>query len=466
MLRAIRGVFDGDMMHVAGHDNSVNMYTRFTAGGGSFIWDATSTVPDDGGCTISPTGTGRWKRMITWFVTPEMFGAVGDANWMDETTGIWYQDQALTIPATDDSAAIQAALNFAGISRYKCSAVLLSKWYLIGATLVKPDAVSIIGTGQVQTGSRTGSALCASHDAQYVSIRQSSNAWTNSVLFINNRVSLTGGGVLRDFSVLGCSTTFGSANALTSWADRCGIQYHFGLNCPIFGVTIQGFKKAGLSFVASQDIPVTALWLCYCGTDDGTNWYPSLEFLRDPTDDGGNGLIAGTNAIHFHGLRHEACFAYMNFDNSTTNLGEIHFVASKIESPPGWLFNTTPFRVVSGFGPISFGSGVNINFPTCMTSTNVQVWVFDIRNFSTKFVGCKWFGGSQGDIMNGGSNRPGEIKVEDTAVMYVWNPEIDPNSRGYAPFRVEGSGQMFITGTQLGPMDAYIAPGATLSYIN
>lgn len=394
-LRSITGAFDGEAVHVASHDASSTYYTRFPAGGGVFVWDAGSTHPDDNAMTVAPTaGGGRWKRQFSGFiVTPEMFGAVGNSNWMNETTGVWYQDQSLTIPATDDTEALIAWLTFLGQRAYKYCIGFMTRWYLVEGTVVVPDApVSIVGTGMVQTGSRTGSAFCAGHSV--TSSRQSTNSWSNPVLYVSNRTSLTGGGTLRDFSVIGTSAGFGTANAISSWADRAGIQFHFALNRVVHGVSVMGFKKACMSFVASQDIPVTSSWIYYGGTDDGTNWFPAAEFLRDPTDNAG-GIIAGVNAIHFTGLRMEGCKAFMNFDNGTSNLGEIHFVASKIESIPGWTYESSPIRVASGFGAISFGSGSNYRFPTCMTAANVQVYVFDVRSYSTKFDGCKWFGGAQ-----------------------------------------------------------------------
>lgn len=48
-------------------------------GGGQFLWDANSTLPDDNGRVINPAGnlgTGRWLRMDPE-VTPEQFGALG-----------------------------------------------------------------------------------------------------------------------------------------------------------------------------------------------------------------------------------------------------------------------------------------------------------------------------------------------------------------------------------------------------
>jgi|GEM_PF-3019256 len=64
-------------------------------GGGLFYWDATSTAADDGAMTIKVAGTdtGRYRRIAS-SINVKMFGAKGD--------GI-----------ADDSAAIQAAVNYA-----------------------------------------------------------------------------------------------------------------------------------------------------------------------------------------------------------------------------------------------------------------------------------------------------------------------------------------------------------------
>lgn len=66
------------------------------SGGGDFFWDAASTVPDNSGTIIKPdlhTGAGRWTRLFPGNVSVKWFGATGDG-------------------ATDDSAAIEAALAF------------------------------------------------------------------------------------------------------------------------------------------------------------------------------------------------------------------------------------------------------------------------------------------------------------------------------------------------------------------
>lgn len=422
-LRAIRGLYDGEAVHVASHDNSASYYTRFPAGGGVFVWDAPSTNLDDNATTINAGGVGRWKRVLVGgTVTPEMFGAVGNANWMEEDPaspnfGTWYQDQAKTIPAANDSAALQAAFDFAGSRTYRSALVWLSRWYLVEETVAPPDTVSVKGTGVVQSGNRTGAALCAGRSV--TSVRQANNTWSNPVIRFNNRLSLAGSGDIGGFSVLGCSTVFGSTYSQLCWSSRCGIQFHYAINPTLENMTVIGFQKAGVSFVSSQDISPRSLSIFYCGTDDGENWHPAMEFLRDPVDT----TITGANALHFTGLRIEACKAYLNFDNGTSQRGEIHFTGSKLESPSGWRFQSSPIRVVSGFGPIVFGSGLNVRFPTCRTEGGTQIYVFQIANYATKFDGCKLIGGSQwirATSINGVDIDDVVIQEANPALTAVW----------------------------------------------
>lgn len=56
-------------------------------GGGKFYWDSTNTQPDNGGTIIKVVNvtTGRWVREDTPYITPFMFGALGDGINMDTT---------------------------------------------------------------------------------------------------------------------------------------------------------------------------------------------------------------------------------------------------------------------------------------------------------------------------------------------------------------------------------------------
>lgn len=71
-------------------------------GGGDFYWDATSTDADNDGTIIKVTGvtTGRWIRLYSGAINVKWFGAKGDFDYTSST-------------GTDDTAAIQAAIDYA-----------------------------------------------------------------------------------------------------------------------------------------------------------------------------------------------------------------------------------------------------------------------------------------------------------------------------------------------------------------
>lgn len=81
---ALRSVATGSL--VDGEDAIVRgYYATGDSGGGTFYWDASSTVADNGGTVIAPGvgGSGRWRRLCSGSVSVHWFGAKGDGTTND-----------------------------------------------------------------------------------------------------------------------------------------------------------------------------------------------------------------------------------------------------------------------------------------------------------------------------------------------------------------------------------------------
>ena len=78
-LRALEPAFDRQEVSLGEHTAGTGL------GGGMFYADFSSTSADDNGVTVVTSGGKRWVRKLDGFVTPVMFGAVGDGV-ADETS--------------------------------------------------------------------------------------------------------------------------------------------------------------------------------------------------------------------------------------------------------------------------------------------------------------------------------------------------------------------------------------------
>jgi hypothetical protein len=70
-LRSLEPAFAGQQCELLGH-------TVAGIGGGAFYAEFGSVAADDNGITVVTTGGKRWVRRIEGFVTPQMFGVIGD----------------------------------------------------------------------------------------------------------------------------------------------------------------------------------------------------------------------------------------------------------------------------------------------------------------------------------------------------------------------------------------------------
>ncbi|MGC4231863.1 MAG: hypothetical protein QM594_02545 [Niabella sp.] len=130
-------------------------YNPLDGGEGEFYWDNASTDSDNGGTVIQKNGlgTGRWKRLINAWVSVDMFGAKGNANYL--SSGQLWENNSYSIPATDDTATIQSCFNWAISNGFN---VFFSKrGYLITEEIsimyntppppYRPFSISGLGTG-------------------------------------------------------------------------------------------------------------------------------------------------------------------------------------------------------------------------------------------------------------------------------------------------------------------------------
>lgn len=83
--------------------------------GGPWIWRSDSVLADNTGTVVKPTavvGAGRFHRLVVdSTVNVRWFGATGN-GFHQRADGVCFQDAALTIPATDDTAAFRSAWDF------------------------------------------------------------------------------------------------------------------------------------------------------------------------------------------------------------------------------------------------------------------------------------------------------------------------------------------------------------------
>ncbi|NYE31240.1 hypothetical protein HDE78_004224 [Rhodanobacter sp. K2T2] len=105
-------------------------YVQGDGGGGAYWYDSTDTTSgDNGGTIIVAADGGRWKLQVIDAISVKQFGAKGDG-------------------AADDTAAIQAALNSAGVNS---TVKFPPGTYLLSATLNALANQSLLGSGPNST---------------------------------------------------------------------------------------------------------------------------------------------------------------------------------------------------------------------------------------------------------------------------------------------------------------------------
>lgn len=164
------GLPNGYQIPVSGY------YAPNDGGGGTYVWNSTSTAADNGGTIIQATGitTGRWLLQYSDVINVRWFGAKGDH-------------------ATDDTAAIQAAINAVGTNLAGGYIVYLPPGvYLTTSTLtVGARRITIRGAGPQGSNATAILKLGANASSDYI------NAATNIVdTFSLEHIQLQGDGTV------------------------------------------------------------------------------------------------------------------------------------------------------------------------------------------------------------------------------------------------------------------------------
>lgn len=147
-MTMIYGGLDKDAGSVGETREALGYYVTGDGGGGSFRWDASSTLPSDGGTIIEPDevqgGPGRWLRSFTvGLVDVRWFGAHASAGWPGAT--------GYTGPTRGNKQAFEAAIRCltpTPVPSYHGPRVAVPPGrYDFADTLIVDRAAALVGVG-------------------------------------------------------------------------------------------------------------------------------------------------------------------------------------------------------------------------------------------------------------------------------------------------------------------------------
>ena len=261
---------------------TLGYYSAGDGGGNSFYWDGTSTATDNGGTVIKPTsvsGAGRWLAVLSDSINVRQFGAKLDG-----------------LDATDDSIAINAALDYADSANIDC--VISGGRAKIGNPIYIPYGVTFRGMGMNESSQTSPSVIKANPsflDGDLIRFKGIVNGsrtfWAGKVkcMTIIGNFSATGtqhGIALRD-----------SSNAVLAVQDTTLFE----------DLYIKGCKSGGIEF-PNGAIPLTCnriklLWNNGPGIyvrSTAPNYHQSMTFI-DVSGDGNNGGLLSFEDLDSNG---------------------------------------------------------------------------------------------------------------------------------------------------------------------
>lgn len=331
---------------------------------------------------------GWWEVAIGQSASPEMFGSRGNANFFNTADLKWYANSGLTEEATNDSPAIQAALDWATPLG---KVVNITRRHRVVETIV-------LGKGRLrgqfpgQMNLSAGPALCADHGI--TSTRKADNTWDNPVIYADNSDDFIGGGFVTDLAILGSNQ---NRQDHLYRCPRTAIQGYFWINGTCQNVVVANFSKSGFSAVGLvQDRDLPGWWISNCGTNTDTSsggeYVAGFETRTSTVDVGSFAAGRSPNALHWSGLRMEGCPAFVDINQGTRNVGEIDFKGCKFEVGTWQKFWDSPIRINGGAGMIYFGAGTHFTVPVSERDDGARVWFISSLNYQSCFDGCTFRG--------------------------------------------------------------------------
>lgn len=265
-LLPVSSLVTGIPVQVAGY------YAANDGGGGTYVWNSTSTTADNGGTVIQPTGvtTGRWMLQYGGSMNVRIFGAYGDGT-------------------HDDTAAIASALSAASIA---------------GFPVVFPDgsyAVSSALTSSAVIQMSTGASLVPSGSGY-------------TVLTIQNAPQFS-----TDWSVTidSGASTVGARPALNGilWVNPVAIG--------VTAVRVNGLNGYGLKLQQMYDTTIKSISVELCG--NATNY---AFQITDGNDTSNTSFIA-----HLQVEQSQEKAISISGNSLLIHIGQIHSERATVSNP-------------------------------------------------------------------------------------------------------------------------------------
>lgn len=189
-----------------------------------------------------------------------------------------------------------------------------------------------------------------------------------------------------------------------------------------------------------------ALRVSYTGGGTGT---PNVIYAKDCTFRYGGHSTGATGNVAIEGFNGVCMFDSCDWGNGSADGMNVHNALGATKTVlltlncTGRNFGLSPGYVSNNFWTLHDSNVVGIDL--CGDGGQARGVTAHIIDTSIAYLAGTRLSGSLGDVMNGGGNAPCEIKVEDSAQMYLWKVQAAPtNAAGRFALRAEGTGDIFI----------------------